>query len=366
MKKDLGNLSIHVLAGGVLALVAGCGGTTDDDKRPATLSVLAGSPTSDMYGTADGNGASARFFFPAGVVSDGSGGVYVADAGNNTIRKIAGDGTVTTFAGTANIPGSLDGVGEAARFENPFAIARDVGGNLYVADNGNHTIRRITPDGVVTTLAGKAGVVGATDGMGATARFWSPTGVAVDLQGNILVADFSNRIIRKISPLGLVTTIAGAPGNNTGSVDGVGGAARFNTPTGIAVDTRNNVYVTDSSDSTIRKINSSGSVTTLAGSPGIFGAVDDIGAAARFEGPFGIAVDSSGYLYVADDRNRSIRKVTPDGAVTTLVGQSSAAQSFVPGLLPGSLAPRVLGVGLGGSTLYITTSNAIAQVADLP
>ena len=137
-------------------------------------------------------------------------------------------------------------------------------------------------------------------------------------------------------------------------------------PTGIAVDGSNNVYVTDSNDSTVRKITPDGAVTTLAGAAGLFGSVDGIGSAARFEGPYGVATDAAGNVYVADDRNRSIRKVTPAGVVTTVVGKTTSASVFGPGLLPGSLAPPVIGVAVGGSTLYITTSNAVAQVTNLP
>jgi streptogramin lyase len=354
------------IASSAFALVAGCGGSTNDAQGPITLALLAGSPTAETFGSVDSTGVSARFNFPTGVASDSSGTVYVADAGNNTIRKITPDAVVVTFVGTAPVSGSIDGIGAAARFNNPFGVARDSSGNLFVADTGNHTIRKITPAGAVTTFAGTAGAFGATDGIGAMARFYLPTGVAVDSLGNVFVADFNNRTVRKIDPSGLVTTFAGAPGNNTGSVDGIGGAARFNTPTGIAVDGSNNLYVTDSNDSTVRKITPDGTVTTLAGAAGLFGSADGIGPAARFEGPYGVAADTAGNVYVADDRNRSIRKVTPAGAVTTVVGQSAAASVFAPGLLPGSLAPRVVGVAVGGSTLYITTSNAVAQIANFP
>ena len=180
------------------ALISGCGGSTDEVRGPITLELLAGSPTADTSGSVDGTGVSARFLFPTGVVADSSGTVYVADAGNNTIRRIAPDAAVTTFAGTASASGSIDANGAAARFNNPFGIARDRNGNLFVADSANHTIRKITPGGAVITFAGTAGVFGAADGVGSMARFYLPTGVAVDSEGNVFVADFNNRTVRKI------------------------------------------------------------------------------------------------------------------------------------------------------------------------
>ena len=176
---------------------------------------------------------------------DGSGNVYVADSGNYTIRKITPAGVVSTLAGLAGSSGSADGTGSAARFYYPTGVAVDGSGNVYVADTGNYTIRKITPAGVVSTLAGLAGSTGSADGTGSAARFYYPYGVAVDGSGNVYVADTGNYTIRKITPAGVVSTLAGTAGSS-GSADGTGSAARFNYPTGVAVDGSGNVYVADS------------------------------------------------------------------------------------------------------------------------
>ncbi len=190
-------------------------------------------------------------------------------------------------------------------------MAVDGAGNVFVADTWNHTIRKITPTGVVTTLAGTAGSSGSADGTGATARFNEPFGVAVDGAGNVFVADTWNHTIRKITPTGVVTTLAGTAGFVEGSADGTGAAARFNEPYGVAVDGAGNVFVADTDNNTIRKITPSGVVTTLAGTAGSSGSTDGTGAAARFYWPEGVAVDGAGNVFVADAVNYTIRKITP-------------------------------------------------------
>ena len=151
---------------------------------------------------------------------------------------------VTTLAGLAGSSGSANGTGSAARFYYPFGVAVDSAGNVYVADTGNNTIRKVTPAGVVTTLAGLAGSSGSADGTGSAARFNYPSGVAVDSAGNVYVADTGNNTIRKVTPAGVVTTLAGLAGS-PGSADGTGSAARFYYPHGVAVDSAGNVYVAD-------------------------------------------------------------------------------------------------------------------------
>jgi hypothetical protein len=286
-----------------------------------TLAGFAGFP-----GSADGTGTTASFFVPSGVAVDSVGNVYVADTGNSTIRKITAAGIVTTLAGTAPIFGSADGTGAAARFSNPSSVAVDSAGNIYVADQFNDTIRKVTPGGVVTTLAGTAGMAGSADGTGAASRFSLPAGVAVDDAGNIYVADSSNATIRKVTPGGVVTTLVGTAGM-AGSTDGTGAVVRLNVPSGVALDNAGNVYVADSSNATIRKVTAGGVVTTLAGATGMSGSTDSIGAAARFNNPFGVAVDSAGNVYVADTLNNVIRKVTAAGVVTALVGTAGIAGS---------------------------------------
>ncbi|MEZ4364380.1 MAG: hypothetical protein R3B48_29665 [Kofleriaceae bacterium] len=174
------------------------------------MTTLAGA--SGMQGGADGTGAAARFAFPWGVAVDSAGTVYVADSGNSTIRKVTAAGVVTTLAGTAGMLGSADGTGAEARFQIPLGVAVDSAGNVYVADQSNSTIRKVTAAGVVTTLAGTAGMRGSADGTGAAARFAFPLGVAVDSAGNVYVADRGNSTIRKVTAAGVVTTLAGRAG----------------------------------------------------------------------------------------------------------------------------------------------------------
>lgn len=271
------------------------------------VSTLAG--TAGQFGSTDGTGAAARFNFPVGIAVDGSGIVYVADAKSFTIRKITAAGVVTTFAGAPFQVGSTDGPGGAARFFLPFGLAVDGAGNLYVADSGNHLIRKITPQGVVSTLAGSAGLPGLTDGAGGAARFSTPSGVAVDGSGNVFVADSGNNAIRKITSAGVVTTVAGSAGQS-GAVDGAASVARFNGPRGVAVDAGGNLFVADYGNSTIRHITSAGVVSTIAGSAGIVGEVNSVGAAVRFYEPIGILVDGAAVL-VADSSNNLIRRGQP-------------------------------------------------------
>ena len=282
-----------------------------------TLAGLAGNK-----GSADGTGSDARFNYPFGVAVDSAGNVYVAERDNFTIRKVTSGGVVTTLAGLAGNQGNADGTGSTARFSNLYGVATDSAGNLYVGDGGNNTIRRVTLGGVVTTLAGLAINRGSVDGTGSAAQFNLPSGLAVDSMGNLYVGDEYNYTIRKVTPAGMVTTLAGLAGN-PGSADGTGSAARFNQPFGVTVDNAGNVYVADTSNNTIRKVTPEGVVTTLAGLAGNSGSADGTGSAARFNRPFGVAVDNAGNLYVADTSNSTIRKVTPEGVVTTLAGLAS-------------------------------------------
>lgn len=289
------------------------------------VTTLAG--TARVTGSADGTGAAASFRQPFGLAADGAGNLYVADTGNNTIRKITAAGVVTTLAGTAGATGSADGTGAAASFSEPFGVAVDSAGNAYVADSSNNTIRKITSAAAVSTLAGAVPVSGNADGAGASATFSSADGLAADSAGNVYVADTGNNTIRKVTPSGVVTTLAGAPGT-AGSADGTGALARFSSPSGIAVDGADNLYVADTGNNTIRKITPAGVVSTLAGMSGATGSADGAGAQARFRAPAGIAADSAGNVYVADSGNNTIRKISPDGTVTTLAGTAGLRGSF--------------------------------------
>jgi secreted PhoX family phosphatase len=287
------------------------------------------------------------------VAVDAAGNVFVADAFNAIIRKVTAAGVVTTIAGTADRAGGTDGAGSAARFFTPAGVVADRSCNVFVTDFG--AVRKITSAGVVTTLAGVAGGFGSADGTGRTAGFGSPNGIAIDGAGNLYVADEGNHTIRKVTPAGVVTTLAGSAGMR-GSADGTGAAARFNFPAAVGTDASGNVYVADEGNFTIRKITPAGAVTTLAGAVGMQGSVDDTGSAARFHVPVGIAVDATGNVFVADYGSHSIRKVTPAGVVTTLAGSAFVSGS-ADGTGPDARFNRPTGVAVDGAGNVLVTDN---------
>lgn len=315
-------------------------------------------------GSADGTGGAARFKSASGMSVDMDGTITVADTNNHTLRAITptpAGGVVTTLAGSAGVPGSLDGAALAARFNTPLGVASDADGNHYVADTVNFTVRKISSTGVVTTLAGRAGTQGVVDAAGSAALFKAPNGIAVDTLGNVYVTDRTSQTIRKITPDGVVSTLAGLAGA-AGDVDGTGSAARFSSPTGIAVGLTGTLYVADTGNHTIRMITPAGVVTTLAGKAGIAGAVDATGADARFQGPLGLALDADDNLYVADSGNSTLRMITPAKVVTTIAGVAGSHGVVLGSLAVGRLnAPSGLVIGLDGS-LYASAENSIIKV----
>ncbi len=283
------------------------------------VSTLAGG----KRGFSDGTGTAAQFNFgsnvPIGIAVDSGGNIYVPDGGNHTIRKVSPAGVVTTFAGDRN-GGRADGTGTAARFVNPTAIALDASDNLYVADASNHLIRKVTPNAVVTTMAGN-GSPGFTDGAASVASFNFPCGVALDSLGNVFVVDAFNYAIRRIAPNGTVTTFAGSGSND--SVNNTGLAASFMEPRAIAADGSGNLYVAELT--AIRKVTSTGVVTTLAGGKQTGGFADGTGVNAKFLFPLGVRLDGGGNVIVADTRNNAIRSVTAGGVTTTLAGKGGSS-----------------------------------------
>jgi len=271
-----------------------------------------------VTGHTDGTGSAARFNRPYGLAVDINTNIFVADSDNNTIRQLTlsgGNWTSATIAGTALISGSQDGSGAAIQFKTPYGIAVDTNDNVYVADTGNHTIRLLTYSGGTwssTTIAGSAGTPGSTDGTGSGALFKSPYGIAVDKQGNLYVADTGNNTIRMLTQSGgswTSSTLAGTPGV-TGTNDGSNAAIKFNTPAGIAVDSSGNLYIGDYANDTIRKLIHSGAnwvSSTIGGIGGISGSTDGVGSAARFDNPWGVALDTAANVYVADLANSTIR-----------------------------------------------------------
>ena len=281
------------------------------------VATLAGS--ANTAGTTDGTGTAAKFYAPFGITLSGS-DFYVADTYNHAIRKVTSAGVVTTIAGTAGTAGNTDGTGSAALFYGPKSLVSD-GTNLYVNDTFNHTIRKVViASGATTTLAGYAGTSGTTDGSGSAARLYVPFGIAYD-GTNLFVSDTGNQTIRKVTPLGVVTTLAGTAGTS-GITDATGTSAKFNNPAGIVSD-GTNLFVADSSNHTIRKIVILGGVvTTLAGVAGTSGSTDGTGAAALFSTPIGLTIDNAGNLYVVDQNYTKIRKVVSSTGVVTTISAS--------------------------------------------
>lgn len=270
----------------------------------------------------------ARFHQPIGIAVDASGNLYVADSMNNTIRKITPSGVVTTLAGSAGASGSADGLGAQARFSFLKGVAVDGAANVYAVDN--NAIRKITPAGVVTTVAGAQGETGDADGPGASARFARPWGVAADAAGNVYVADTGNFLVRKISPAGIVSTHAGTRGMR-GTANGALATSTFLGPMGIAIDTGGNLYLTDwfgppapnipEGSTFIRRLGADGTVSTMAGN------FNSENGPAAFMDSFALAADAAGNVYVAS--LRSVRRVSATGTISTLAGPSDQFQSLM-------------------------------------
>lgn len=280
---------------------------------------------SGIKGFLDGSKEKAQFNWPTGVAMDGKRNIYVADFSNNLIRRINNYGGVVTFVGSGH-GAFADGKGKYAHLKGPDNIAIGKDGNIYVADADNFRIRKVAPDGVITTVAG-SGIRGYRDGDLKTAMFAYPTGIAVDKDGNVYVADRGSHTIRKIVNGSYVATLAG--NGYPAYADGNGVKTHFREPVSVAVDQAGIVYVADSGNNAIRKITPDGDVSTLAGGSGP-GYRDGKGREARFSWPTGIAVDGVGNIYICDSQNNRVRRITPEGVVSTVAGSS------VPGFADGS------------------------------
>lgn len=367
-------LGSRITAGLLCVLVAACGGgggsgtapqsgttaTTDtgagsSQSQPAAPSTSTGqgnasSPTSPPASPVPPDATQARFNQPLGIARDGSGNLYVADSANHTIRKISTAGVVTTLAGMAGTSGSSDGTGAAARFSALKGIAVDSEGNVYAVDNSS--VRKISPLGIVTTLAGAAGELGDADGTGSAARFRRPWGIAVDAAGNVYVADTENLLVRRITPAGMVSTHAGTRGMR-GRADGSVASATFLGPMGIAIDTGGNLYLTDwfgppapnipEGSTFIRRISSDGSVSTVAGT------MNGEAGPGAFMDTFAITTDGIGNVFVA--AMRSVRRVGAAGSITTIA--------------TGADFQSLNGIAIDGTgTLYVTdaSSHTVSRV----
>ncbi|MDP3469452.1 MAG: MBG domain-containing protein [Daejeonella sp.] len=278
----------------------------------AEVQTLAGSGSS---GSVNGPALSASFRTPYALASDTSGNIYIADQLAQNIRKINTSGEVSLLAG-GNKSGFQDGIADEARFNSPSGIAIDRSGNVYISDQNNHSIRKISPLGIVSTFAGN-GTPGYADGTGGVAHFKYPAGLAVDAIGNVYVADRGNNLIRVINANGKVSTLAGT--RATGFADGAALSAMFNAPTGIAISSSGDLFIADQVNNRIRKIDQAGQVSTVAGS-GTFTYFDAMGTLAGFRYPTGITLGSDGSLYVTDQLNHNVRRISKDGLVSTVAG----------------------------------------------
>jgi len=317
-----------------------------------TFTTLAGTPSNTIKNV-DGIGSAAQFYSPHGLAMDSSGNIYIADSFNHTIRKVNSTGVVSTLAGSPGQQGFADGIGSEARFTEPWAVVVDSSGNVFVSDTNNNRIRKITPEGVVTTLAG-GGSQGSSDGSGTAARFNEPHGIGIDSSGNLYVADFGNNTIRKVTPTGMVSTLAGSAGSE-GNTDGQGTAARFKALQFLTVDSTGDIYVSQSADKNIRKITAAGLVTTFAS------------GAATFGDPRGLVADGTGNIYVADSLKNVIHKVTRSGTVSLLAGNSAKPGSS-DGTTSSALFNEPIGVAINNitGTLYVTDSanNTIREISN--
>ncbi len=362
------SISVFFLA----MVLCACGGgegvdTTGRLNAVSTHGVVSSVAGKGVGGYANGSATESQFKAPGAVAVGSDGTIYIADTENHRIRKSV-NGVVSTLAGNG-VAAFVDGTGEAASFSSPRGIAVDASGNVYVADSGNHRIRKILPTGEVVLLAGD-GTVGSGDNSASPelATFDDPRGIAVNSDGSeVYVSDFNRYVIRKITA-NAVETIAGST-TARGAADGVGVNASFTSPWGLALSSSGNLYVADVGDwlipgnYLIRKIElNNGYVSTLAGQPGVApGKQNGPAAEATFNMPSGVAVDSSETVYVADSGNNLIRKITAVGEVSTLAGNGSQGNENGPGTESGFNSPRGIAVDSGGNVFVADTGNHLIR-----
>lgn len=328
----------------------------NDLIRKLTLSGAVTTLAGSERGFADGQGQAAKFNEPRGLLVDGAGTLYVADSGNDIVRKVTAEGVVATFAG-AGERGFNDAAGRAAQFNTPTALLVEPSGALVVADEGNNQIRRLLFESRVTLLAG-SGATGYTDAARREAVFNRVSGLVFDGSGNLYVADAGNDLIRKITPDGTTTTFAGTGAK--GFADGTLRTARFNSPTGLALDIFNSFYVADSGNDIVRIIRPDGYVFTIAGT-GIRGYQDGPGSQARFNQPAAVTVDLQGMIYVADTGNDVIRKITPEGIVSTLAGTGIRGYAEGDARTAQFNAPAGIAVDGAGNVYVADTGNDVLR-----
>jgi sugar lactone lactonase YvrE len=321
----------------------------------ATVSTFAGS---GKMAKANGFSSEASFANPMGITADEKGNFYIADSHNNLIRKIDSTGRVTTIGGTG-LEGSQDGKGNEASFFYPVSVFADKKGNVFVSDTHNNLIRKIDSAGNVTTIAGSKPGVENKFNESLALKLDNPAGICEDSQGNLYISDWANNVVRKIAPDGSARILAGTVGNR-GAKDGFGAEASFYLPWGIVADSLGNIYVADFRNNMIRKISPQGMVSTFAGTT-TRGSTDGNAKAASFFHPAGLAIDKKGNLYVADSGNNKIRKITPDGMVTTLAGNGSRGKANGRALAASFYKPYALALGRDGSLFVADYQNNLVR-----
>jgi uncharacterized protein (TIGR03437 family) len=310
---------------------------------------------SNGYSGDGGPAAGAQVYYPSGVAVDAAGNLYIADFGYNRIRKVATNGIITTVAGGGPQGDSGDGgPATSAQLSNPAGVAVDAAGNLYIAVSGSHRIRKVAANGAITTVAGNGSYGYSGDGGRATgAQLGAPWGVAVDAAGNLYIADSNNGVIRKVAANGIITTVAGNGSNGYSGDGGPAASAQLYSPSGVAVDAAGNLYIADYRNSRIRKVATNGIITTVAGN--YYGYSGDGGpaASAQLSLPWGVTVDATGNVYVADSSNNAIRLLKPIAPPLTTRASANAASNLIGPMAPGEIVV-LFGSGIGPAQLTQT------------
>ncbi|WP_435285818.1 RICIN domain-containing protein [Streptomyces bacillaris] len=333
-------------------------GATSGEDFAAPISTVAGNGTA-------GDGApavSAQVGRPVGIAMDRTGTLYVADYAGHRVRRITTDGKISTVAGTGSgTHGGDGGPATSAHLKNPCGVAVDSTGNLYIADSENYRVRKVTPDGKISTIVGSSTSTTSGDGgLATSARLYRPTGVAVDSEGVLYIADYGGHRIRRITTDGKISTVAGTGSANFGGDGGPATSAQLRNPYGVTVDDEGNLYIADRGNHRIRKVAAAdGKISTIAGTGSAsFGGDGGPATSAQLNNPFATVLDSTGALYISDYGNHAVRKITPDGEISTVAGTGTGGMEGDNGPATEAQLKNPAGVAVDCvDTLYIADHN---------